>query len=322
MQQDDYTYAVARIRFKETKLLSDADLDALLGAKDTDEVMRLLQDKGWGDSTDLSPDELLNLEEQKLWGFVSEIISDMSELAFLLVPNDFHNLKVAIKCITRDIKPDGLFLTNSVCDPDMVYEAIKSRDYNALPVFLQGAAQSAMTALLQTSDGQLCDIIVDKACMEYVYSLGKKSDNEIIRLYCELYVASADIKIAVRSANTRKKADFLRRAMAPCDTVDIEKLANASIDGHEAIMDYISGTQYRGAADAIESSMSAFEKWCDDYLTDVMKPQKWEPFSIGPIVAYIVARQNEMKAVRMILSGKVSHLSDETIKERLRSMYV
>ena len=87
-------------------------------------------------------------------------------------------------------------------------------------------------------------------------------------------------------------------------------------------MNYISGTQYRGAADAIESSMSAFEKWCDDYLTDVMKPQKWEPFSIGPIVAYIVARQNEMKAVRMILSGKVSHLSDETIKERLRSMYV
>ena len=110
--------------------------------------------------------------------------------------------------------------------------------------------------------------------------------------------------------------------MSPCDSIDVEKLANAAIDGHEAIMDYISGTQYRGAADAIESSMSAFEKWCDDYLTDVMKPQKWEPFSIGPIVAYIVARQNEMKAVRMILSGKVSHLSDETIKERLRSMYV
>lgn len=322
MQQDDYTYAVARIRFKETKLLSDADLDALLGAKDADEVMRLLQDKGWGDGTDLSVDELLTLEDQKLWNFVSEIVDDMSALEFLLVPNDFHNLKVAIKCITRDLKPQGLFLTNSVSDPVAVYEAIKNRDYSALPDYLQSTAQSAMTALLQTSDGQLCDIIIDKACMEYVYSLGKKSDNEIIRLYCELYVASADIKIAVRSANTRKKADFVRRAMAPCDTLDIEKLSAAAVEGYEAIMDYISGTQYRGAANAIEDSMSAFEKWCDDYLTDVMKPQKWEPFSIGPIVAYIIARQNEMKAVRMILSGKVSHLSDETIKERLRSMYV
>ncbi len=322
MQQDDYTYAVARIRFKETKLLSDADLDALLGAKDADEVMRLLQDKGWGDGTDLSVDELLTLEDQKLWNFVSEIVDDMSALEFLLVPNDFHNLKVAIKCITRDLKPQGLFLTNSVSDPVAVYEAIKNRDYSALPDYLQSTAQSAMTALLQTSDGQLCDIIIDKACMEYVYSLGKKSDNEIIRLYCELYVASADIKIAVRSANTRKKADFVRRAMAPCDKLDIEKLSAAAVEGYEAIMDYISGTQYRGAANAIEDSMSAFEKWCDDYLTDVMKPQKWEPFSIGPIVAYIIARQNEMKAVRMILSGKVSHLSDETIKERLRSMYV
>ena len=68
--------------------------------------------------------------------------------------------------------------------------------------------------------------------------------------------------------------------------------------------------------------MSAFEKWCDDYLTEVMRSQKWEPFGIGPIVAYILARENEMKAVRLILSAKINNLSEETVKERLRSMYV
>ena len=45
MRQDDYTYAVARIRFRETKLLSDADIAALLSAKDVENVMRLLRDK-------------------------------------------------------------------------------------------------------------------------------------------------------------------------------------------------------------------------------------------------------------------------------------
>jgi V/A-type H+-transporting ATPase subunit C len=187
---------------------------------------------------------------------------------------------------------------------------------------MRDCAKEAMTTLLQTSDGQLCDIIVDKACMDYVYALGKESDNDIIRLYCELFVASADIKIAVRCANTGKQQDFIRRALAKCDTLDIDRLCAAACESRDAVLSYLGTTEYRSAVDAITVSMSAFEKWCDDYLTSVMKPQKWEPFGIGPIVAYIIARQNEIKAVRMILSAKVNDLPEQTIKERLRDMYV
>lgn len=320
--QQDYTYAVARIRFRETKLLSDGDLDALLVSKDIEAAMRLLRDKGWGDNTDSRPEELLSLEEKKLWEFVGETVDDLSTLNFLLVPNDFHNLKVALKCITRDVKPDGLFIYDAVFDPAKLYDALTKREYGELPEFLRETAQEAMTTLLQTSDGQLCDVIVDKACMEYVYQLGKESENEIIRLYCELYVASADIKIAIRCAKTHKKLDFIKRSMAACESLDIDALSAAAVDGQEAVIAYLNTTDYRSAVDAIGESMSAFEKWCDDKLTDVMKPQKWEPFGIGPVVAYIIARQNEIKAVRMILSAKINHLSEDTIKERLRSMYV
>ena len=321
--QQDFTYAVARIRFKETQLLSDSDLDRLLAAKDTDEAMRLLRDKGWGDnSSDTDLEALLSLEETKLWDFVKETVSEESDLYFLKAPDDFHNVKVSVKCITRDVKPEGLFLYNSVVEPEKVFDYIQKREYGELPEFLQDVAKEAMTTLLQTSDGQLCDIIVDKACMDYVYSLGKESDNEIIRLYCELYVASADIKIAVRCAKTGKQLDFIKRALAECDTLDVKKLAAAAYEGYDAILNYLSTTEYSSAVDAIRTSMSAFEKWCDDYLTTVMKPQKWEPFGIGPIVAYIIARRNELKAVRMIFSAKTNNLPEDTVKERLRSMYV
>ncbi|MBQ3266259.1 MAG: V-type ATPase subunit [Ruminococcus sp.] len=320
--EQDYTYAVARIRFRETKLLSDADIGSLLAAGDTAAVMRLLRDKGWGDNTNCQPEELLVIEEKKLWEFVSETVDDLSALNFLLIPNDFHNLKVAVKCVTRNLEPDGLMIANAIEDPENIYQAIVSRDYGELPEFLQICAREAMTTLLQTSDGQLCDIIIDKACMETVYQFGKESDNEIIRLYCELFVAAADIKIAIRCANTHKKPEFIRRALAECDTLDIDRLAEAACEGKDVVLTYLSATEYRSAIEAITASMSAFEKWCDDYLTNVMKPQKWEPFGIGPIVAYIIARQNEIKAVRMILSAKVNSLPDATIKERLRSMYV
>ena len=320
--QQDFTYAVARIRFRETKLLSDTDLNALLMSSDADAVMRLLRDKGWGDNTDCRPEELLSLEENKLWEFINETVDDISVLNFLLIPNDYHNLKVILKCITRDLEPDSMLIEDSVEDAQAIYKAIKSREYGDLPEYLQEVAQDAMTTLLQTSDGQLCDIIVDKACMEHVYRLGKESKSDIIRLYCELFVAAADIKIAIRCANTKKKLDFIRRALAECDTLDVERLAQAACEGKDEVIAYLGTTEYRSAVEAIETSMSAFEKWCDDYMTNAMKPQKWEPFGIGPVVAYIIARQNEIKAVRMILSAKLNDLSENTIKERLRDMYV
>ena len=320
--QQDFTYAVARIRFRETKLLSDTDLNALLMSSDADAVMRLLRDKGWGDNSDCRPEELLALEENKLWEFINETVDDISVLNFLLIPNDYHNLKVILKCITRDMEPDSMLIEDSVEDAQAIYKAIKSREYGDLPEYLQEVAQDAMTTLLQTSDGQLCDIIVDKACMEHVYRLGKESKSDIIRLYCELFVAAADIKIAIRCANTKKKHDFIRRALAECDTLDVERLAQAACEGKDEVIAYLGTTEYRSAVEAIETSMSAFEKWCDDYMTNAMKPQKWEPFGIGPVVAYIIARQNEIKAVRMILSAKLNNLSENTIKERLRDMYV
>ena len=39
IMQQDYTYAVARIRFRETALLSDADLLSLLSAKDAEAAL-------------------------------------------------------------------------------------------------------------------------------------------------------------------------------------------------------------------------------------------------------------------------------------------
>ena len=320
--QQDYTYAVARIRFRETQLLTDADLSQMLAGPDVESVLRRLRDKGWDDCSDGDTEALLSAETEKLWSFVGESVEDMSTFDFLRVPDDFHNLKVAIKCVTRDIKPDGMFLYDSVEKPETIYDCVAKREYDRLPEYLREAAKNAMTAILQTSDGQLCDIIVDKACMEYVGSLGRRSDDAFIRMYCELFIASSDIRIAVRSQRTGKKPEFIRRAMADCDTLDIEKLAFAASVGYDEIISYLAQTDYRSAVEAVNTSMSAFEKWCDDHLTSAMKSQKWEPFGIGPIVAYIIARQNEIKAVRMILAAKQNGLPEGIIKERLRMMYV
>ena len=84
----------------------------------------------------------------------------------------------------------------------------------------------------------------------------------------------------------------------------------------------LEGTEYAQAAEALRKSPAAFEKWCDDLIIEEIRPQKYNPFTLGPLAAYILARRNEIKCVRMILTGRQNELPDNVIRERLREMYV
>lgn len=320
----DYTYAVARIRSRELSLLTKQDINNLLGAKTYDDCIAYLLDKGFGDEEARSADvsDILSAERKKLWELMSELTDDLSPFDVFRYADDFHNLKVSVKAVTRDVNPNGMFMQNGTVDGEKIYEAIKAHDYKQLPEHLSAAAKESMTALLQTGDGQACDIIIDAACLNAIYNRAKETDSDVIMLYAELTVASADIKTAVRCQKNGKSLDFISRALAPCESLNINMLARAAAKSPEDIYSYLSVTSYASAVEKLKQSPSAFEKWCDDKLIESIKPQKSEPFTIGPLAAYIIARENEIKAVRLILSAKLNDLDITAINERLRDMYV
>ena len=53
-----------------------------------------------------------------------------------------------------------------------------------------------------------------------------------------------------------------------------------------------------------------------------MKKAKYTAFGLGPIAAYIFARMTEIGCVRIILSAKFNGTSEETVRERMRELYV
>ena len=201
-------------------------------------------------------------------------------------------------------------------------EIVREKDFGKLPHNMQAAAEEAYETLLHTRDGQLCDVIIDRAALEAVYEAGQQAKDDIIRDYAESTVGVADIKIAVRSQKTAKTLEFMKRAMAECESINVDQLAKAALAGMDAIRDYLSGTAYAEGAEALAESPSAFERWCDNRIIQTISPQKYNAFTIGPVIAYVIARQNEIKTVRIILSGKLNDLPDDSIRERVREMYV
>ncbi len=95
---------------------------------------------------------------------------------------------------------------------ETIRTAVLENQFEDLPEEMREPAQEAQRVLLQTGDGQLCDVILDRAALDAVYRAGKESGNEFLKLYAELTVACADIKTAVRAARMGKGREFLERA--------------------------------------------------------------------------------------------------------------
>ncbi len=323
MNDLEYTYAVARIRALEASLLTDSFIDQLVNCQSEKQCLELLSERGWGDTgAGLDAAAMLKKEEEKTWEVIRDTAPDLSVFDVLSYSKVYHNLKAAIKEICTEVHNENIFYNDCSIPGKEMLSIVENKEFERLPGNMAAAAQDAYDTLLHTRDGQLCDVIIDRAALEAIYEAGCNAEDEIIRNYAESTVAIANIKIAVRAQKTGKSLEFMKRAMAECGDISVEQLSKAALSGMDAICEYLAGTSYAGGAQALEESPSAFERWCDNRMIETIKPQKYNTFSVGPLVAYQIARENEIKTVRIILTGKQNEFPEEAIRERVREMYV
>lgn len=321
--REEYTYAVARIRAMEVNLFSKEVIDQLIACQTYEQCLQVLEEKGWGDGAlQKDMEGILAREEEKIWDVVRELGISLEQFDVLMYPKLFHNLKAAIKEVCTEEANHQIFYENGMVMGREMLTLVRERRFEELPEVLQGVAREAYESLLHTRDGQLCDIMIDKAALEAICQAGKETKEPVIREYAQSYVSVANIKVAVRCAKTGKSLDFMEKAMTDCEGISAERLAKAALGGVEGICEYLQETSYSQGAEVLRQSMSAFERWCDNRIIETMKSQKYEAFTLGPIVAYVIARQNEIRTVRMVLSGKQNQLPEESIRERIREMYV
>ena len=73
--------------------------------------------------------------------------------------------------------------------------------------------------------------------------------------------------------------------------------------------------------DNSEIDFSELEKISDNYLMELNKESKYVVFGPEPLFTYLVAKEREINAVRMIMVSKINNISSDKIRERLRETY-
>lgn len=322
MNELQYAFAVARIRYNEMKLLKDKDFEQLISASDIDEALGKLGETGYQATQYGDLKDVFNKEAMKAWSLLLEIAPDNSLLDVFGVLNAFHNLKSALKSRVSGSDSGPYYLLPSCVEISLIDEAVGKNDFSILPEYMCQVAQISYRIMTENADGQLGEAYIDKAALDIFKKFAEKTDcPEVIRV-ANFKCAAADIKIAYRGCLTGKNKEFYDASLCPCEQFDITLLVSAALEGKEELLDYLKTTSYKDAAGLLAGDFVAFEKWCDDSVMDIIRTAKAEPFGFAPLAAYWIAKETELKNVRMIMSAKQNGFSEDSIFERMRKLYV
>lgn len=319
MTDTKYAYAVSSIRAAENNLLTNEFLKRLMTEKDE---LSLLSDCGFvsRDCGNLFDGISQNMNDA--WDFLSDIAPDIKKLYFLIVKNDFHNAKAVMKGIMSNRDGREYFISPSIVEKGVLYDAVIKKDYDSLPDYLGGCLDNAYEILTSTSDGRLFDVFMDTASLRAMIHLSVESENDFCKRFANNFVAVTDIKTALRCSGSNQSSAFYDYAFCECDCIDTDELKKVSKRGINDVISFLSNTEYKDFIDEYKKSFASFERKCDDYIMSLTDGAKYKSFGIEPLVSYYYAKETECKMLRIILGVKYAGLPLKVIDERMRNLYV
>ena len=324
-KREDYLFLSSMLRAREPKMLSRDKAERMLDAPSYGECAKLLTDCGYEDMSQLSASEI----DRALSRYRAEIFRELSLQApakdlvdLFRVKYDYHNAKAMLKAEATGSEPLPVMSASGRVSPETMLAAYREERLHELPAPLARAIAEGRELLARTANPQLADFAMDRATFEELRALSAEK-GDFVKGYVSILADSTNLKSAVRTARLGKNADFLRLALVPGGKVDAERFASAGGEGLAALFNgsALAEAASLGAAAAEGGSMTAFERACDNAVMSYLRGAKLVSFGEEAVLAYLAAVENEITAVRMILTGRLAGIAPQTIRERLRDLY-
>ncbi|HZK27154.1 MAG TPA: V-type ATP synthase subunit C [Thermoclostridium sp.] len=332
VNQYDYSYATAYLRARELKLLDKNRIDRMLEATKAEEAYRILAEAEYGMNNEsiksvFDFEALLSEEMKKTYALLLEIGPHAEVVEAFQKRYDYFNVKVLLKAelSNQDVPP--ILLDTGLIDMDELVRIVRERNYVQLEQIMQDAIAKVYDVFSKTGDSQIIDLILDKALYQQFYVDLKDIKNKFINKLADIIMDITNIKMFIRLKALNKPLEFIKKVLLEGGLIDKELYFNNVGTPTEDFLNAIESTEY---SESIQKSLNnkeneniqTLERVLDDYLMTYMQQAKHITLGIEPFIAFLFAKEAEIKNVRIILTGKINGLSNDLIRERLRLVYV
>ncbi|AWH78594.1 V-type ATP synthase subunit C [Clostridioides difficile] len=323
-EEKTYPYAVARIRVLEKQLLNRQMFIQMAEAKSPEDSLRIIAEAGYADTSNNNIhnfENILTQELSKTYEILKSLAPEEKFVDVFLYKNDYHNLKVLIKEEISGVDGEKYLIDGGTIPLIKLRESLANRSFSDLPKIMSSAILEAFDVYSKTQNGQMVDIVLDKATFTSMKETAKESQNKFVIDYVMKVCDLTNLKSFIRVKNMKKDFDMFMNVFVSGGSLDKEKFLEAFSSDTPASC--FKSTSYSDVCkNGMDSGFTVFEKLCDDYLMEYVRGAKFKPLTLEPLIAYLYAKESEIKTIRIILTSKLNNIDADTIKERLRDAYV
>ena len=327
INKEDYLYISSLLRAREPRMLSRDKAERMLDAPNFEDAAKMLTDSGYEDMSQMSVKQIetaLSDRRAAVFHELETLIPNTVALDLFRLKYDYHNAKVLVKSEAMHRNDASLLSSSGRVAPETVQKRFQEDRLRDLPGELGSAAEEARNLLARSANPQLSDFLLDKAYFREMNALADELDSDFARGYVALLADSTNLRSAVRILRMGKDIGYLQEALVAGGSVSEERLTQG-ISG-EGLASVFAGTALTKAAqlgtEAVSGgTLTAFELACDNAVADYLSNAKLCSFGEESVIAYLAGTENELTAVRMILTGRLAGVPSDTIRERLRDLY-
>ncbi|MDR2898798.1 MAG: V-type ATPase subunit, partial [Clostridiales bacterium] len=281
-----YPYAIGRIRVIEKNFLTYNNYVQMAEAKTPEEAMRLIVDAGYGYSANEPArnfELLLSQEMEKTYNIMNEMLPDTGFFSVFLDKIDFHNMKVLLKKFFTKSDSMEYLIQGGKIAANLMEAAIESNDFSSLPELLGDAASEALEMYRKTGNGQLIDIILDKAAFSSMVYAAKKSGSKFLTEYVSTVSDLTNIKSFMRMRKMKKLFHDFSEVYIPGGELTL-KYFEELFESENPIARLMDTKYSKTGLEALETSFTEYEKNCDNYLMGIMKKAKFETLALDALI--------------------------------------
>ncbi|NTW71653.1 MAG: V-type ATP synthase subunit C [Eubacteriaceae bacterium] len=328
-----YTQAISRLKVLETRLIERTKMDRMIDASSAEEAMKILQESEY--SIHLGKikraeeyEVVLKDELKRIYSLMYEVTPVKQLIDIMSLRYDYHNIKVLLKAKELKTPLDHLLIDVGTIPTEKMKVYLENEDYTDFNPIMREGIEKTLIRYRNDLDPQMIDINLDAYMYKHMVSQADELGEGFISKFLKISIDLINLKTMFRVKKQNKEKDFLETVILQGGILDKDVFMNSLNDSMDNLAQKLSYTDYYNilrlsVEDYLKTGkINTFEKLSDDFIMEYIKKSKFMSFGPEPLLAYLTAKETEIKNIRIIMVGKLNKVAPESIRERLRETYV
>lgn len=328
-----YTQAISRLKVLETRLIERTKMDRMIDSSTAEEAMKILQESEY--SIHLGKikraeeyEVVLKDELKRIYSLMYEVTPVKQLIDIMSLRYDYHNIKVLLKAKELKTPLDHLLIDVGTIPTEKMKDYLENEDYTDFNPIMREGIEKTLIRYRNDLDPQMIDILLDSYMYKHMVSQADELGEGFISKFLKISIDLINLKTLFRVKKQNKEKDFLESVILQGGILDKDVFMNSLNDSMENLAQKLSYTDYYdilrlSLEDYLKTGrINTFEKFSDDFIMEYIKKSKFMSFGPEPLLAYLTAKETEIKNIRIIMVGKLNKVAPESIRERLRETYV